>query len=142
MTTQAEVMAILDELRRESGLAMLFITHDLELAAAICDRTAVMYAGRIVEVRDSALLHSDPLHPYTAALLGRPAGHRPDDPAAAGDPRPPALGVRGAGGRVCVRAALPARAGGLPFRRTGLDRARRRNLALRPGAGSCVGSWG
>jgi oligopeptide/dipeptide ABC transporter ATP-binding protein len=68
VTTQAEVMAILDELRREHGLAMLFITHDLELAAAICDRTVVMYAGQVVEVRSSELLHSDPLHPYTAAL--------------------------------------------------------------------------
>jgi oligopeptide/dipeptide ABC transporter ATP-binding protein len=74
VTTQAEVMAILDELRREFGLALLFITHDLELAAAICDRTAVMYAGQIVEIRSSALLHSDPLHPYTAAL----AAARPD----------------------------------------------------------------
>jgi oligopeptide/dipeptide ABC transporter ATP-binding protein len=74
VTTQAEVMAILDDLRREFGLAMLFITHDLELAAAICDRTAVMYAGQVVEVRTSALLHSDPLHPYTAAL----AAARPD----------------------------------------------------------------
>ena len=74
VTTQAEVMAILDGLRREFGLAMLFITHDLDLAAAICDRTAVMYAGQIVEIRASALLHDDPLHPYTAAL----AGARPD----------------------------------------------------------------
>jgi oligopeptide/dipeptide ABC transporter ATP-binding protein len=74
VTTQAEVMAILDDLRREFGLAMLFITHDLDLAAAICDRTAVMYAGQIVEVRGSALLHTDPLHPYTAAL----AAARPD----------------------------------------------------------------
>jgi len=74
VTTQAEVMAILDDLRREFGLAMLFITHDLELAAAICDRTAVMYAGQIVEVRESALLHDDPLHPYTAAL----SAARPD----------------------------------------------------------------
>jgi oligopeptide/dipeptide ABC transporter ATP-binding protein len=74
VTTQAEVMAILDDLRREFGLAMLFITHDLELAAAICDRTAVMYAGQIVEVRESELLHDDPLHPYTAAL----AAARPD----------------------------------------------------------------
>ncbi|HUA41893.1 MAG TPA: ABC transporter ATP-binding protein [Streptosporangiaceae bacterium] len=74
VTTQAEVMAILDELRREYGLAMLFITHDLELAAAICDRTVVMYAGQIVEVRSSELLHDDPLHPYTAAL----AAARPD----------------------------------------------------------------
>ena len=68
VTTQAEVMAILDGLRRDFGLAMLFITHDLELAAAICDRTVVMYAGQIVEVRASGLLHGDPLHPYTAAL--------------------------------------------------------------------------
>jgi oligopeptide/dipeptide ABC transporter ATP-binding protein len=74
VTTQAEVMAILDGLRRDFGLAMLFITHDLELAAAICDRTVVMYAGQIVEVRASALLHGDPLHPYTAAL----AAARPD----------------------------------------------------------------
>jgi oligopeptide/dipeptide ABC transporter ATP-binding protein len=74
VTTQAEVMAILDGLRREFGLAMLFITHDLELAAAICDRTAVMYAGQIVEVRESGRLHGDPLHPYTAAL----AAARPD----------------------------------------------------------------
>jgi oligopeptide/dipeptide ABC transporter ATP-binding protein len=74
VTTQAEVVAILDDLRREYGLGMLFITHDLELAAAICDRTIVMYAGQVVEVRKSELLHSDPLHPYTAAL----AAARPD----------------------------------------------------------------
>jgi oligopeptide/dipeptide ABC transporter ATP-binding protein len=74
VTTQAEVMAILDNLRRQSGLAILFITHDLDLAAAICDRTVVMYAGQIVEVRASSLLHTDPLHPYTAAL----AAARPD----------------------------------------------------------------
>jgi oligopeptide/dipeptide ABC transporter ATP-binding protein len=74
VTTQAEVMAILDDLRRDLGLAMIFITHDLELAAAICDRTAVMYAGQIVEVRESALMHDDPLHPYSAAL----AAARPD----------------------------------------------------------------
>ena len=72
--TQAEIMALLDGLRRDSGLAMLFITHDLDLAAAVCDRTAVMYAGQIVEIRASELLHSDPLHPYTAAL----AAARPD----------------------------------------------------------------
>src|SRR5580692_593896 len=68
VTIQAEVMAILDDLRRSHGLAMLFITHDLDLAAAICDRTVVMYAGQVVEIRRSELLHSDPLHPYTAAL--------------------------------------------------------------------------
>jgi oligopeptide/dipeptide ABC transporter ATP-binding protein len=68
VTIQSEVMAILDGLRRERGLALLFITHDLDLAAAVCDRTVVMYAGEVVETRVSTLLHSDPLHPYTAAL--------------------------------------------------------------------------
>jgi oligopeptide/dipeptide ABC transporter ATP-binding protein len=74
VTTQAEVMAILDELRRDRGLALLFITHDLELAAAVCDRTAVMYAGQIVETRASPLRDRDPLPPYPAAL----AAARPD----------------------------------------------------------------
>jgi oligopeptide/dipeptide ABC transporter ATP-binding protein len=68
VTTQAEVMAILDDLRRDRGLSMLFITHDLELAGAVCDRTAVMYAGQIVETRAASQLHGDPLHPYSAAL--------------------------------------------------------------------------
>jgi oligopeptide/dipeptide ABC transporter ATP-binding protein len=69
VTTQSEVMAILDRMRRERGMAMVFITHDLELAAAVCDRTAVMYAGSIVEQNTSAQLHSHPLHPYTQGLL-------------------------------------------------------------------------
>ncbi|MFL5818738.1 MAG: ABC transporter ATP-binding protein [Conexibacter sp.] len=69
VTTQGEVMAILDELRRERGMAMLFITHDLELAAAVCDRTAVMYAGEIVEDQPSEALDTRPRHPYTAGLI-------------------------------------------------------------------------
>jgi oligopeptide/dipeptide ABC transporter ATP-binding protein len=77
VTTQSEVMAILDELRRARGLALLFITHDLDLAAAVCDRMAVMYAGSIVETRDAALLHDHPLHPYSAALAAaRPSVER------------------------------------------------------------------
>jgi oligopeptide/dipeptide ABC transporter ATP-binding protein len=69
VTTQAEVMAILDQLRRERDLALLFITHDLELAGAVCDRTAVMYAGQLVETQASSDLHDHPKHPYTAALV-------------------------------------------------------------------------
>ena len=69
VTTQAEVMAILDDLRREHGVALLLITHDLELASAVCDRTAVMYAGAVLQEQPSATLHDDPLHPYTAALV-------------------------------------------------------------------------
>ena len=74
VTTQAEVMAILDELRRERGLALLFITHDLDLAGAVCDRTCVMYAGKIVERQSSDRLSERPRHPYTASLsAARPA---------------------------------------------------------------------
>jgi peptide/nickel transport system ATP-binding protein len=74
VTTQAEVMAILDELRRDRGLALLFITHDLDLADAVCDRTCVMYAGQIVEDQASAALAQAPLHPYTRSLeAARPA---------------------------------------------------------------------
>jgi len=69
VTTQEEVMAILDELRRERSLAMIFVTHDLELAIAVCDRIAVMYAGSIVEVRPSTEIHEKAAHPYTQALL-------------------------------------------------------------------------
>jgi oligopeptide/dipeptide ABC transporter ATP-binding protein len=78
VTTQSEVMAILDDLRRQHGLALLFITHDLDLADAVCDRTCVMYAGQIVEEQSSAALAEAPLHPYTASLSGaRPSidGH-------------------------------------------------------------------
>lgn len=69
VTTQEEVMAILDEQRRERGLAMLLITHDLDLAAAVTDRLAVMYAGTIVETARADRLHQQPLHPYSAGLL-------------------------------------------------------------------------
>jgi len=69
VTTQSDVMLNLDAQRRERGLAMLFVTHDLELAAAVCDRIAVMYAGYLVEDSPAATLHARALHPYTAALL-------------------------------------------------------------------------
>lgn len=69
VTTQSEVMGILQRLQREYGMAMLFITHDLELAAAVCDETLVLYAGSVVEQQQSGRLHEDPIHPYTAGLV-------------------------------------------------------------------------
>ncbi|MET7301057.1 ABC transporter ATP-binding protein [Embleya sp. NPDC005575] len=69
VTTQAEVVGILRRLQHRHGTGMLFVTHDLELAAAICDRIYVMYAGRIVESQPVADLFARPRHPYTAALL-------------------------------------------------------------------------
>jgi len=69
VTTQSDVMVNLDTQRRERGLAMIFVTHDLELASAVCDRIAVMYAGFLVEDSPAEGLHHAALHPYTAALL-------------------------------------------------------------------------
>ena len=79
VTTQAEVVAILAELQESHGLAMLFITHDLDLAASICHRTAVINRGEIVEVQDSDTLYTSPTHEYTIQLLAsrpNPAGRR------------------------------------------------------------------
>ncbi|MFN8158876.1 MAG: ABC transporter ATP-binding protein [Candidatus Nanopelagicales bacterium] len=69
VTTQAEILAILGRLQREQGMGLLFITHDLDLAAAVCDRVYVMYAGRIVEHATAAELFDAPRHPYTSGLL-------------------------------------------------------------------------
>lgn len=69
VTTQAEVMALIDEERRQRGLALLFVTHDLDLAAAVTDTLAVMYAGTIVETGRTGDVQSHPLHPYTAGLM-------------------------------------------------------------------------
>jgi len=65
---QAQVLNLLNELQRELGLAMLFITHDLSVLVEVCDRLAIMYAGRIVEEGPSAPVFAKPAHPYTEAL--------------------------------------------------------------------------
>lgn len=69
VTTQAEVVALLRGVQQTHGTGTLLVTHDLELAAAACDRVYVMYAGRMVEASSSADLFTDPLHPYTRGLL-------------------------------------------------------------------------
>ena len=69
VTTQAEIVGILTRLQRERGLGVLFITHDLDLASAICDRVYVMYAGRVVEHATAQEAFDHPRHPYTAGLL-------------------------------------------------------------------------
>lgn len=69
VTIQAQILALLRELADERGLTILFITHDLGVVAALCDRVAVMYAGRIVETADVETLYADPRHPYTQRLL-------------------------------------------------------------------------
>jgi ABC-type dipeptide/oligopeptide/nickel transport system ATPase component len=69
VTRQAEVAAILRTACRDRDLGLVFITHDLELAGALCDRVCVMYRGRIVEQIEADRLHTDAQHPYTIALL-------------------------------------------------------------------------
>ncbi len=69
VTVQAQVLALLDELRRERGLALVFITHDFGVVAQLCDRVAVMYAGRIVETGPTAEVLERPRHPYTRRLI-------------------------------------------------------------------------
>ena len=69
VTVQMQVLAILDDLVSQRGMGLIFISHDLELVATFCDRVAIMYAGRIVEVCQAAQLHAA-RHPYTRGLLG------------------------------------------------------------------------
>lgn len=69
VTTQAELLALLRDLRAQRELGMLFITHDLHLAAAYCDRVYVMYAGRVAEEQSARDLFAHPRHPYTRGLL-------------------------------------------------------------------------
>ena len=69
VTTQARILALLDDLVSERGISVLLITHDLGIAAGFCDRVHVMYAGRIVERSDVFSIYTNPLHPYSEALL-------------------------------------------------------------------------
>lgn len=69
VTTQAEILALLRELKGETGMATLLVTHDWGVVAELCDRAVVMYAGEIVETGPVGELFARPKHPYTAALL-------------------------------------------------------------------------
>ncbi|WP_455357071.1 ABC transporter ATP-binding protein [Streptomyces sp. SYSU K217416] len=92
VTTQAEVVALLARLRERFGTGLLFVTHDLDLAAAISDRVYVMYAGRIAESGPAKALFAHPRHPYTAALLAStPRLEAPQGRLAAIDGQPPDL---------------------------------------------------
>ena len=84
-SVQAQIINLLLELHEKFNLSCLFISHDLSVVANICDRIAVMYRGKIVEILDSADLFSRPIHPYTKALFSAvPVA----DPEARGQSRP------------------------------------------------------
>jgi peptide/nickel transport system ATP-binding protein len=79
---QAQVLSLVQTLQRELGIALLFITHDLSVLAEVCDRIAVMYAGRVIEIGPASRVFGEPAHPYTRALaaafpqIGDPADRR------------------------------------------------------------------
>jgi oligopeptide transport system ATP-binding protein len=69
VTVQAQILELLARLKRELGMAIALVTHDLGVVAGLCERVLVMYAGRVVEVAPAAELFRDPQHPYTKGLL-------------------------------------------------------------------------
>ena len=69
VTIQAQILTLLDDLKKAYGMSIIFITHNLGVVAQIADRVAVMYGGEIVEMADAQALFAQPAHPYTEALL-------------------------------------------------------------------------
>ena len=69
VTIQAQYLRLLSDIQEESALALIFITHDFGIVAKMCDRVAVMYAGKLVEMGDVRDIFNKPSHPYTEALL-------------------------------------------------------------------------
>jgi peptide/nickel transport system ATP-binding protein len=92
VTIQAQYLRLLKELQRKTNLAMIFVTHDLGIVAKLCDRVAVMYAGRIVESGTTREIFNRPRHPYTIGLLScLPTLRRGREPLAAIEGQPPDL---------------------------------------------------
>jgi peptide/nickel transport system ATP-binding protein len=77
VTVQAQICALLRKLVDDTGVSVIFISHDLDLVTEFCDRVAVMYAGAVVEVGACRRLKEQPQHPYTRALFAAIPGHRP-----------------------------------------------------------------
>jgi len=107
VTIQAQYLRLLKDIQRETNLALVFVTHDLGIVAKLCDRVAVMYAGRIVETGPTRELFNRPRHPYTIGLLNcLPTRRRGREPLTAIDGQPPDLANVPAGCAFAPRCAL------------------------------------
>ena len=118
VSIQAQIVQVLADLRRELGLAMLFISHDLMVVRHLCDRVLVLYLGRVMEQGPAAQVLASPAHPYTQALLSATPRL---DPAARrqrillhGDPPSPAHPPSGCVFRTRCPQAIPACAEAVP----------------------------
>lgn len=106
VTVQAQILELLQRLKKQFGLSILFITHDLSVVAKIADRVAVMYAGRIVETGTAEEIFYDPRHPYTWGLLGSlPAAWQPGAPLVSIPGMPPDLSAPPVGDAFAARNA-------------------------------------
>jgi oligopeptide/dipeptide ABC transporter ATP-binding protein len=70
VTIQAQILDVLSDMRAKMDTAIILITHDLGIVAEMCERVAVMYAGRVVEESDVNTIFAEPKHPYTVGLIG------------------------------------------------------------------------
>ena len=127
VSLQAQIVNLIAALRRNMGLALLFVSHDLDVVGHLCDRIAVMYLGRIVESGPAAEVLASPGHPYTRDLVASSPVPDPDRPirsaVAAGDPPDPAAPPAGCRYHPrCVHATDVCAADSPAFANMGADR--------------------
>jgi oligopeptide/dipeptide ABC transporter ATP-binding protein len=125
VTIQDQILSLLLELQRETGMALVLVSHDMGVIAETCDRVAVMYAGRIVELAETKAIFEAPAHPYTQALLRSIPRIEGREARLASIPgQPPDLARLGAGcafAERCDRATAECRARSIPLEPVGRD---------------------